>query len=173
MLSLLYLGAKLLAEKGAENKAQYELDKKYREISKMELWEGMEKQVYDRLQYDKYATLFPDEDRVVYWGGDRNKAVMMSLRTIQANKAYHNSGLPEKEFLEKYFLDQYNNHKAKGYSNNFNLKFALYDDEKSYKLISGYKTHRDRNGKYSPAILITKWSGSLEVYSTIFLDDEE
>ena len=175
MFSLLYLGLKLFAEKGAENKAQYKIDKKYREIAKMELWEGMEKQIYDNLKYDKFATAFPDKEQIVYWGGNRNKSHMMSLRTIRANKKYHSSGLTETEFLKEYFLEEYRlytSNRPKSMHDMFDREIKLYKGEESYQWIRGRVSNKKRDEKYCPAIVVTKL-GSIEPCLTIFLDEEK
>ena len=129
MFSLLYLGAKLLAEKGAENKAQYQIDKKHREIAQMDLWDGLEKQIIDRHNF--YHPNLPVSENFksgVYWRGDKNNWKEMTLKTVRINREYHNSGLTQDEFLKKFFLEMYQSYVDRSMEKYFyNKQLELYD----------------------------------------------
>lgn len=157
MLGFLLFGAALLNEKGKEASARSQIARRDREISRMDVWDGIEKQVRDSLAfYDKYN--YEWYECGAYWKGDKNKWHRYNLITINANKEYIKSGLSMEEYARKYFLRRYEekgNHLFVGGWCDFYNRLELYDDDGNiteFSISTGYMEYRDK--KFHPAFII-------------------
>lgn len=94
-------------EKSSKHLAhKYDLLKKY---AKMDLWDGIEKQVIEQLKL--YSSVeFKWYKCCAYWKGDINKSIIVNLIDIEINRKFLNSNLSMDEFAINYFIDLHNNH---------------------------------------------------------------
>lgn len=104
MLDWLFLGLKLLAEKNTQDLAKIQIKNEYREISKMDVWDGIETQLEEHLKfYNKEQ--YPWYKASVYWKGDQSKLIQINRIELQINRDYWDSGLSMEDFCKKYFKE--------------------------------------------------------------------
>lgn len=108
LLEALVLALGFGSEKMKHATANYEYEKRQKEISKMDTWDGIEAQIHDYQKDDRWK---PDFVKVnVRWNNNPNKSIRVSLLDVKVNRQYLKSGLSMEEFAKKCFMERYKKH---------------------------------------------------------------
>jgi len=104
LLEALVLALGFGSEKMKHATANYEYEKRQKEISKMDTWDGIEARIRDHLTFYRE----PDYVRVsVKWNNKSDKYVKVSLLDVETNRKFQKSGLSMEEFAKKCFMERY------------------------------------------------------------------
>lgn len=140
LLSALFAGGKLAGESIAERNAQATINKYYKELSHMDILDGLEKQVEKHQNFYKDHLSIRGQKCGVYWQGDENKWMETNLDEIAVNKKYRESGLELEKFLIKYARELAKQYKGREMLyNHFThegvFKPNIYIDYKNYYIV--------------------------------------
>lgn len=104
LLEALVLALGFGSEKMKNATSNYEFEKRQKEISKMDTWDGIEARIRDHLTFYRE----PDYVKVsVKWNNKSDKYVKVSLLDVETNRKFQKSGLSMEEFAKKCFMERY------------------------------------------------------------------
>lgn len=108
MLDLLYIGCKVLWEKWREKAAQEKIEQEFIELSKLDTWTGIEKQLKQHQEF--YNSPYLWWKFGVYWNGDTSKFLQICMGTVQVNKEFQKSGLSVEDFCRVHYTKLFQEH---------------------------------------------------------------